>query len=400
MTIPCESCGSQNPATNRFCGQCGRKLTASPNSEAPEEYWRDTALSGHKPLEPTADLPTDVTSFDNEIPLFAGKDLNPRLYQADATNEIHDRFEREAEPHDQLRHNHEAHHELRFHEDAASGLPPAEEERPLRTGVSGPSFLGLTDDHPATYLLDHEEPKSHTRRNIALLVMLAAVILLGLQWRSMRDYGLAYVQNGSMQVKPRAKSDAQNPPAVAADNTSRDLGLPPASAKLGSPKAVESSPNANRIPPPETAAQAPTASAPAPSPRPQAMSAPPADLPQNVPQNNAATATPEAAPLRSPAKPRAAQPSPRTSQSASLPGAEEMSRAARASDAEARAVWLWRALGKGNPQAPVELARMYELGAGVVRSCDQAQVLLRSAAAKGNEQARLNLQQMRLRGCR
>jgi TPR repeat protein len=126
------------------------------------------------------------------------------------------------------------------------------------------------------------------------------------------------------------------------------------------------------------------------------MSAPPAD----IPQNNAAAAPPEAAPMRSSAKPRAAQPSPRASQSASLPGTEEMSRAARASDAEARAAWLWRALGKGNPQAPVELARMYELGAGVVRSCDQAQVLLRSAAAKGNEQAKLNLQQMRMRGCR
>ena len=395
MAIPCESCGAQNPATNRFCGQCGRKLTASPNSEAPEEFWRDATTSAHKPLEPSSDLPANVT-FGNEIPLFEGKDLNPRLYQADATNEIHDRFEREAEPHDQLRHAHEAHHEVRAHENAASDLPPAAEERPIRTGISGPSFLGLTDDHPATYLLDDAEPKSHARRNIALVVLLAAVILLGLQWRSMRDYGLAYVQNGSMQVKPRAKGDAQNPPAVAADNTSRDLGLPPASAKPGSPTAVENSPNANRIPPSETAATAPTATAPASSPHPLAMSAPPAD----IPQNNAAAAPPEAAPMRSSAKPRAAQPSPRASQSASLPGTEEMSRAARASDAEARAAWLWRALGKGNPQAPVELARMYELGAGVVRSCDQAQVLLRSAAAKGNEQAKLNLQQMRMRGCR
>lgn len=399
MAIPCDICGAQNPATNRFCGQCGRKLSTSPSSETPEEFWRDATLSGHKPLEHSADLPTDVTKLDNETPLIAGKDLNPRQDQAGATNEIHDRFEREVESRDRLRHNHEAHHEVHAREDAASDLPSAEEEPSRRTGVSGPSFLGLTDDHPPDYLLGDEEPKSHARRNIALLVLLAAVVLLSLQWRSMRDYGLTYVQNGSMQVKVRAKDDAQNPPAVAADNTSRDLGLPPATAKPGSPKAVESSPNANRIPPPETAAQAPTATAPASSPQPQAMSAPPADVPQNSSQNNAATAAPETAALRSPAKPRAAQPS-RRSQSASLPGAEEMNRAARASDAEARAAWLWRAVGKGNPQAPVELARMYELGAGVVRSCDQAQVLLRSAAAKGNEQARLNLQQMRMRGCR
>jgi TPR repeat protein len=75
-----------------------------------------------------------------------------------------------------------------------------------------------------------------------------------------------------------------------------------------------------------------------------------------------------------------------------------MNRAAHASDSEARAVWLWRAVGKGNPQAPVELARMYEQGNGVARSCDQAEVLLRSAAANGNEQAKISLQQMRIRG--
>jgi TPR repeat protein len=75
-----------------------------------------------------------------------------------------------------------------------------------------------------------------------------------------------------------------------------------------------------------------------------------------------------------------------------------MNRAAHAGDAELRAVWLWRALGKGNLEAPVELARMYEQGDGVVQSCDQAQVLLRSAAAKGNEQAKLNLQQIHRRG--
>jgi TPR repeat protein len=75
-----------------------------------------------------------------------------------------------------------------------------------------------------------------------------------------------------------------------------------------------------------------------------------------------------------------------------------MNRAVNASDAEARAAWLWRAVSKGNPEAPVELARMYEQGNGVVRSCGQAQVLLRSAAAKGNAQARLSLQQIRIRG--
>jgi len=85
----------------------------------------------------------------------------------------------------------------------------------------------------------------------------------------------------------------------------------------------------------------------------------------------------------------------------SAPGADEMRRAANAADPQLRATWLWRAVGKGNPQAPVELARMYEQGSGVTQSCDQAQLLLRAAASRGNQQARLSLQQIRIRGgCR
>ena len=76
------------------------------------------------------------------------------------------------------------------------------------------------------------------------------------------------------------------------------------------------------------------------------------------------------------------------------PGADEMNRAAHSDDAQLRVFWLWKAISKGNPDAPVELAKMYEQGNGVVRSCDQARILLRSAAAEGNEQALLNLQQL------
>jgi TPR repeat protein len=75
-----------------------------------------------------------------------------------------------------------------------------------------------------------------------------------------------------------------------------------------------------------------------------------------------------------------------------------MLHAANASDSEARAAWLWRAVGKGNPQAPVELAKMYEQGNGVVRSCAQASLLLRAASSRGNQQAKLALRQLYYHG--
>lgn len=78
----------------------------------------------------------------------------------------------------------------------------------------------------------------------------------------------------------------------------------------------------------------------------------------------------------------------------SAAGAEEMAKAKNASDAAATAAWLWKATAKGNPDAPVELADMYISGQGVPRSCEQAEVLLKTAAEKENAHARNRLASM------
>ncbi len=71
-----------------------------------------------------------------------------------------------------------------------------------------------------------------------------------------------------------------------------------------------------------------------------------------------------------------------------------MSKVKNASDAAAQAAWLWKATAKGNPDAPVELADMYIKGSGVPRSCEQAMVLLKTAAEKENARARNRLAAM------
>jgi outer membrane biosynthesis protein TonB len=389
MAILCDQCGAQNPDFNRFCGQCGTKLATPPITEPPEEFWRDPSPSASKPIEASADLPPEVIDFDNQIPLFAGEGADRRVHPpAEVASELHDHLEREAEIHDFLQHGGEEHHDVLARENAPHETTEANS---AHTGVSGPSFLGLSEDRAPVYLLEDIDPPSHTRRNIALVVLAAVVVLGAMQWRSMRDYGFAYIQNGSMRMTMPAKDAPRNPPAIAADNTGRDLGLPPATPKASEPKPLETSPNADHV---LTSASTPAPTTPAPS-QPAAMSAPAPDQPQP-------RVTPAPKPAKSPkvaVKPHPVAPTARkTPPEATSPGADEMRRAASASDAEARAAWLWRAVGKGNSQAPVELARMYERGSGVVKSCDQAQVLLRSAAAKGNEQARVDLQRIRARG--
>lgn len=71
-----------------------------------------------------------------------------------------------------------------------------------------------------------------------------------------------------------------------------------------------------------------------------------------------------------------------------------MQKAKNASDSAASAAWLWKATAKGNPDAPVQLADMYIKGNGVPRSCEQAVVLLKTAAEKENASARNRLASM------
>jgi hypothetical protein len=60
---------------------------------------------------------------------------------------------------------------------------------------------------------------------------------------------------------------------------------------------------------------------------------------------------------------------------------------------------LWSAVGQGNTAAEVTLAKLYLIGAGVSKNCDQARVLLKAAAKKGNSEAIDKLSQITRQGC-
>ncbi|HUO60313.1 MAG TPA: zinc-ribbon domain-containing protein [Candidatus Acidoferrales bacterium] len=82
---------------------------------------------------------------------------------------------------------------------------------------------------------------------------------------------------------------------------------------------------------------------------------------------------------------------PNRTASPSVPGAFEMQQADTLGQTPSAVPWLWSALGKGNPDAPVKLADMYLTGRGVEKSCDQGLVILRSAATRGNARASARL---------
>jgi hypothetical protein len=68
-------------------------------------------------------------------------------------------------------------------------------------------------------------------------------------------------------------------------------------------------------------------------------------------------------------------------------------------DSAEAARWLWKSIAKHNGEATVLLADLYMRGDGVSKNCDQARVLLDSAASKGVSGAGERLRNLQAFGC-
>ncbi len=68
-------------------------------------------------------------------------------------------------------------------------------------------------------------------------------------------------------------------------------------------------------------------------------------------------------------------------------------------DSAEAAKWLWKSIAKHNSAATVLLADLYLKGEGVSKNCDQARVLLDSAARKGYSPAGERLRNLQAFGC-
>ncbi len=319
---------------------------------------------------------------------------------------------------------------------------PSAETRPASSGTStivGPSFLGLSDapQVEADYgpVEDFEEAaprKSHWRAWLATAVVLVFVVLGAMEWRAQSnqtDNGPVEVikakvrnwKNGGqpqladqpadsastnnntkpdMQVQEQPKPQQQNQAANSAQNPSASSNASTSSSAAASPGAVQ--PAVTRVTPA-------TSTTPPPKPAQSATVAPPkAPVAQNAsatgtskpgPNSPAASSktqtTTQAAAIKPKAPPQDRESSDDTAAAKSATtGGDELNRAKNASDSAAEAAWLWKSTAKGNPDAPVLLADMYMKGDGVPRSCEQAVVLLKTAAEKENARARNRLASM------
>lgn len=180
----------------------------------------------------------------------------------------------------------------------------------------------------------------------------------------------------------------EKPSAAATEDTTNSVKQPEATPQSAAPEtAAKTQPETASLTNASGGAPAgPAAQAQAPQPQP-ASEAKPAS----------GATTPDAAAKTEPAKPIQPPPAPKES-AKPQPGQQEVEKAMNASDATAAAAWLWKATSRGNTVAPVLLADMYIKGSGVPRSCEQAMVLLRSAATRESAPARNRLAAMYANG--
>jgi hypothetical protein len=288
------------------------------------------------------------------------------------------------------------------------------------TDVSGPSFLGLGAEETPDYLLENQH-SSHARGYLLLFALCVVGVLGFLEWRassrgqSMNPVDVLHIklpqkkgQGQAIVEPPPANSSASSTATPAGGNTN---GKPDLIAEPTQPAAQPAS-----IPPANSAAapEASQSSTPAPKPADStpanntaASATPPAAIPTAKPGEDTtaqdeepAAPAPKKPAAKKPvavasAKPTPSRPAARDAENAPDPslsaGSFELQKGIAAGATNEGRTWLWRAMGKGNGEAPVLLADIYAQGRGTPKDCEQAVLLLKAAAKKANPRARSKL---------
>ena len=225
-------------------------------------------------------------------------------------------------------------------------LSPAEE--PPRDPYDLAPFQSLLERENAAKLEYERSPSSRYRYYIGGVLAILILALGYAAWKSTRSDPSA--QGAPPPPPPAAKNAA---PAAASPN-------PAASAPSNLSKAAKPQPDANGTHPPAASATA--------------TSQPTAEVEHQTLQGN---------------------------------GADEFAMAQRylsgtsgqVRDSAEAAKWLWKAIAKHNGPAILELADLYLKGDGVSKNCDQARVLLDSAALRGMAGAGERLRNLQAFGC-
>lgn len=242
-----------------------------------------------------------------------------------------------------------------------------------------------TDADETNEYWNYEPPPSTSYRGYIGLVLAILIAGLGyMAWRQMQSS-----QNSHEIAPPPPAATTQAAPAEnqtiptksePPNSTTAVNAAPPAAAPAETKPAETTPAESHTTPPPETLAKT---------------------------DNTSETKTPAAPPHSAAKNTSEATPPVDAQASSDRWGAEELAVAQRYlsgtngqhRDTAEAAKWLWKSIAKHNGEATVLLADLYLKGDGVSKNCDQARVLLDSAARKGIHGAGERLRNLQAFGC-
>lgn len=261
-----------------------------------------------------------------------------------------------------------------------------------------------------------EIEESHAGRKLLVIVLLLVVlgaVLLGVAYENgyREQIGAAIERVGSTVAggpndgTSSAPASASSSPADSPSNAAPSSVAPKNTSPSAAPQSAPSVAPAQAAPTPSAPPNTSTATNSSPSPTNAAQQNPAHPAP---PTSDPSASQDSAAPAHSGSSPNqdaAQKPGQKPSQpaDASAPSSAALAESAAQSeflraqqyltgsgvpqDPATAAEWFWRSLEAGNTAAAVPLADLYIAGKGVSRSCQQARILLDTAARKGNAEA-------------
>jgi hypothetical protein len=247
--------------------------------------------------------------------------------------------------------------------DAESPRERRAESEPFENSITNPHELSLFRSFREADSTGYEddEPRSHVRLYLGAVLV---VLILGLGYMGWKD-GLFRTQSSQEALPPTSSATKPDTPPEA-------VSTKPSTPESTAPAKRETAPAVNKAAVPEPASVTPKKT-----------------VAEKAPAKTSAVPKPE--PL--PAAPDYGNQELATAKSYLNGTGGQMRNSALA------AQWLWKSIAKHNGPASVLLADLYLKGDGVPKNCDQARVLLDSAAMKGVPGAGTRLRNLQAFGC-
>lgn len=328
--LRCESCGHMNESGYKFCGMCGTRIE---RRIAERRGTGAAARAANSSAGGVAVAPPRTAEFrmsESEVPAPDRQRTSDLPRRSDSSATL-------------------------FRSGLDENRRP---EPPEKSGIVGPSFLGLSDessDDETSYLMEDESSSGSGLRKLVLLVILAAIA------------GLVFVQyRASLHAKLKSPAPAQPSPTVQQNQT-----LPPGAAP-GSRNQAQPGPGAAAQPSPQNAT--PANSDPASTGATQ-DSQPPADA--SPPPKSESLLLPQMSPTD-------------VAEKSNDPAADASPENKRASDA-ARKMFDAPVPVEQKPSPLLVRAQQFLHGQGVQQNCEQGLVYLRAAAQKNEPAAAVQM---------